>query len=121
MVTWKDTVRLGTQLPEVAVSTSYGTPALKVRGKLLVRVKEDGETLVVRTPDLDSKDALLAMDPKVFFTTDHYDGYASVLVRLPRVRRALLEELLREAYVAVAPKKLAASIMTERAPVRAKG
>ncbi len=110
MPTWDDAVSLGVALPAVVVSTSYGTPALKVATKLLARLKEDGETLVVRTADLDAKDALLALDPAVFFTTAHYDGHAYVLVRLARVRRAMLRDLLREAYIVVAPRKLVASL-----------
>jgi hypothetical protein len=98
------------KLPEVAPSTSYGTAALKVRGKLLVRLKEDGESIVVRTADLDTKQALLDMDSAVFFTTPHYDGHAWVLARLLRLRRPALAEILREAYVSVAPAKLVAML-----------
>jgi hypothetical protein len=73
-------------------------------------LKEDGETLVVRTPDLDAKEALLALDPDRYFTTPHYDGSAWVLLRLARADRAVVEDLLVEAYRAVAPKKLLAKL-----------
>jgi hypothetical protein len=114
MLTWDDVVKVGMELPEVLLSTSYGTPALKVRSKLLIRLKEDDEAIVVRTPDLDAKEALLAIDTDVFFTTAHYDGHAWVLVRLARVRRPLLRDVVREAYVAVAPKKLIAALPKAR-------
>jgi hypothetical protein len=114
MLAWDDVVKIGTELPGVVVSTSYGTPALKVRGKLLVRLKEDGEAIVVRTEDLDAKEALLGIDTDVFFTTAHYDGHAWVLARLARMRRPLLRDVVREAYVAVAPKKLVAALPKAR-------
>jgi len=110
MLTWAQVVDIVTKLPEVEVGSSYGTPALKVKGKLLVRLKEDGESVVVRTPDLDSKEALLAADPEVFFTTTHYDGYAAVLVRLSRVRKKMFDGLVRDVYLHVAPKKLAEAV-----------
>jgi hypothetical protein len=107
---WDAVVELARELPEIELSTSYGTPALKVRKKLLVRLKEDGEAIVLRVPDLDAKEALLAMDGDLFFTTPHYDGYAWILVRLAKVKRRALVDLLREAYLAVAPAKLARAL-----------
>src|SRR5829696_2047442 len=94
MATWSDVVELGAELPEVQESTWYRTPALKVRGKSFCRLKEDGETLVVRVLDLEDKDALLQAEPERLYTTPHYDGYPYVLVRLPRVEHAFLRELL---------------------------
>ncbi len=78
-------------------STSYGTPALKVRGKLLVRLKEDGQTLVLMTT-FEDRERLLAAAPEVFFLTEHYRNYPAVLVRLPLVEREVLRELLAEAW-----------------------
>jgi hypothetical protein len=97
-------------LPEVELSTSYGTPALKVRGKLIARLKEDGESIVVPVADLDAKEALLGIHEGTLFTTPHYAGYAAVLAHLARVKTPLLRELLRDAYLAVAPKKLTAAL-----------
>jgi hypothetical protein len=70
-------------LPEVEVSTSYGTPALKVRGKLIARMKDD-VTLVVMCP-IDEKEMLIEVDSKVYFETDHYKGWPAVLVRLGKI------------------------------------
>ena len=82
MPDWSDVVAAGRSLPEVEEGTWYRTPCLKVRKKSFCRMKEDGETLVVRVVDLEDKEALLRGDPDVYFTTPHYDGYAYVLVRL---------------------------------------
>ena len=106
MASWSDVVALGTALPEVEESTWFRTPALKVRGKSFCRMKEDGETLVIQVVDLEDKEALLRSDPEVFFTTPHYDGYAYVLVRLDRIGREQLAELVEDAWRLRAPKSL---------------
>jgi hypothetical protein len=106
MASWADVVAAGGGLPGVEESTWYRTPALKVRGKGFCRLKEDGETLVVPVVDLEDKEALLRSDPEVFFTTPHYDGHAYVLVRLGRVERATLGELLEDAWRLRAPDSL---------------
>ncbi len=104
-LTFADARALASALPGVEDGTSYGTPALKVAGKLLARLREDGETLVVRV-EADARDLLLQGDPETFFITDHYAGHPWVLVRLPRVERAELSALLEEAWRIVAPKRL---------------
>jgi hypothetical protein len=106
MASWDDVVAIGTALPEVEESTWFRTPALKVRGKSFCRMKEDGETLVIQVIDLDDKEALLRSEPEVFFTTPHYDGYAYVLVRLDRIGRDQLAELVEDAWRLRAPKSL---------------
>jgi hypothetical protein len=58
-------------------------------------------------PDLGAKEALLADDPDVYFTTPHFNGYPAILVRLERISVSDLEELLVEAWLARAPKRLA--------------
>lgn len=103
-----ETVReLALELPGVAEGTAYGTPALRVKGKFLARLREDGETLVVKL-DFDSREMLLQADSEVFFTTPHYDGYPSVLVRLAAIERDALQEILVTAWRLQAPKKLVA-------------
>jgi len=99
--------RAVTGLPEVEESTSYGTPSLKVRGKFLTRLKEDGETIVLRV-DFDNRDAMMRVQPDVFYITDHYRDYPAVLVRLKAVNRAQLSELLADAWRLVAPRSLVA-------------
>ena len=89
-------------LPGVEESTSYGTPALKVKGRLFARLKEDGETLVVKVA-LEARDALVAARPGVFFVTAHYRAYPFMLVRLATVKRAELAQLLEDAWSMTAP------------------
>ncbi len=73
-----DTVRrIGLVLPGVTESTSYGTPALKVKGKLMVRMWEDGETMVLKTT-FEEREELMAADPETYFITDHYLNYEYV-------------------------------------------
>ena len=100
---WFDLVfrRTGLVLPGVEESTAYGSPALKVRGKLLAcvpahRWAEPG-SLVVRV-GFDDRAELLAADPDVYYVTDHYLNYTSVLVRLSRVTPDVLRDLLGMAH-----------------------
>lgn len=69
----------------------------------------DGPVLAARVPDLGVKKALLVGDARAYFTTPHFDGYPAILVRLDRIAMAELEELLVEAWLARAPKRLAAA------------
>jgi hypothetical protein len=92
-VTWTTVRELALGLPGVEESTSYRTPAMKVRGKLIARLKEDGETIVVPMPIAD-REVRIAADPDVFFVTEHYVPYPYVLVRLAKVTRTDLRELL---------------------------
>jgi hypothetical protein len=108
MVTYDDVRDLGLSLPGVEESTSYGTPSLKVggkRGKMIARLKEDGETLVVRC-SRDEREILIDSDPDSFTVTDHYRDHDYVLVRLPAADRDLLDERLTEAWSMVAPAAL---------------
>jgi hypothetical protein len=97
-----DTVRdLARSLPEVEESTSYGSPALKVRGQMFacIAINKSAEpnTLVVRV-DFFERDALIAAEPDTYYLTPHYVDYACVLARLGRIKRAALQELLRTGY-----------------------
>jgi len=103
-----DTVRkIGLEFPGVEESTAYGSPALKVRGKLLAcipvhRSAEPG-SLVVRI-DTNDRAELLAAAPDTYYVTDHYVGYDSVLVRLSRVTPDILRDLLGMAWKFVTAK-----------------
>jgi hypothetical protein len=96
--------------PGVEDGTSYGTPALKVRGKFLTRLREDGDTLVVTGVDGDERDLLMAMDPTVYFITDHYVGWPTVLARLSAIPDVVgldrVVALLHRRWRAVASKGL---------------
>src|SRR5690606_24679981 len=101
-----DVGRLAAVLPEVSEKPCYGRPGFYVAGKIFARLHEQPGVLVCWLPGLDDKEALLAADPEVFFTTDHYRGHASVLVRLERIGTPELEELLRESWSCRAPRQI---------------
>ena len=104
-VTYEVVRQLGLALPGVEESLSYGTPALKINGKLIARLKEDGESLVIRIGFLE-RQALMESDPAVFYITDHYLNYPAMLVRLSKVRRDRMRRLLEDAWARLAPKRL---------------
>jgi hypothetical protein len=106
-VTYDRVREIALALPGVEDGTSYGTPALKVRGKLLVRLKEDGETIVLMV-DFELRDLLMQAEPETFYITDHYRGYPAVLVRLASVDPEELSVLLEQAWRGKAPKGLVA-------------
>jgi hypothetical protein len=113
-----DTVRkIGLALLGVEESTAYGSPALKVLGKLLAciavhRSAEPG-SLAVRE-DFEDRAELLAADPDVYYVTDHYVGYSAVLVRLSRVSADVLRDLLGMAHKFVTRKAAARSPARKR-------
>ena len=109
MPTWDDLMAVGTRFEGVEVSTSFGTPALKVRGKLMCRLRTDPDALVIRVLDLADREALLRGQPEAFFTTPHYDGYPYVLVRLEAVDPGELAELIEDAWRIQAPKRVVAA------------
>jgi hypothetical protein len=75
---------------------------------MMARLKEDGDSLVVRIGFLE-REAALAAQPEVFYITDHYLNYPAMLVRLHRVSRESLQKLLEDAWRRLAPKRLLAS------------
>ncbi|HLZ65383.1 MAG TPA: MmcQ/YjbR family DNA-binding protein [Aliidongia sp.] len=103
--TWADLRSLILQFPGVEEGTSYGTPAFKVRGKLLTRLNEDGVSLVVKV-GLDERAHLMAIDRDNFYITPHYKDWPAMLVRLDGVPIDILRRLLEETWRAAAPKKL---------------
>jgi hypothetical protein len=104
-ITYDDVRRMGLALPHVKESTSYGTPALKVKGKLLLRLRDDIDSIVLKMP-FDRREELMAADPETYSITDHYLEYEWVLVRLSRVSWDALHELLQGAHrAAAAPKR----------------
>jgi hypothetical protein len=95
-VTFKDVRKLALSLKSVEEDTSYGTPAFKVGGKLIARLKEDGESLVVGTT-FEEREEMMSAEPETYYITDHYLEYPWVLVRLSRVRLDALRDLLNRA------------------------
>lgn len=83
-------------LTDVEEVTSYGTPAWRHKGKLLARLHQDGQSIVLKVGN-ETRDHLLQADPQTFFVTDHYVGYPMVLARLDRLSAADLKKLLLRA------------------------
>jgi hypothetical protein len=121
MATWDDVHRLALALPEtVAGSSREGHLSWSVKGKTfawerplrrgdllaLGDAAPQGPILAASVPDLGAKEALLADDGDLYFTTPHFDGYLAILVRLDRMPNPELEELLVEAWLDRAPKRL---------------
>lgn len=125
MATWEDVRRHATALPGVEETASYGgTTSWKVKGKGFVWERplrprdlgdlgwseQPGPVLGARVSDLGAKEALLAEEPDVYFTTPHFDGHASVLVHLERIAPDELGEVVTEAWFARAPTTLARTV-----------
>jgi hypothetical protein len=122
MASWSDVRAITQQLPEAVENSDTPTADWKVRGKhfawerplrradleALGDTAWTGDILAAFVPDLGAKEALIADEPEVYFTTPHFDGHPSVLVRLERIGVPELKELLVEAWLARAPKRLAA-------------
>lgn len=122
MATWDDVRRIATALPAVteqagrdghldwrvhAKAFAWERPLRRGDLEALGAHAPTGDVLGVRVADVGVKAALIADDPAVCFTTPHFDGYAAVLVVLDRITPPVLEELLLEAWLASAPKRLA--------------
>jgi hypothetical protein len=126
MATWDDVRDITATLPEAEEGLSRdGLPGWSVRGRALAwerplrkgdlaalgAAAPDGPILCAHVPDLGAKEALLADDPDVYFTTPHFNGYPAILVQLERIAPPDLAELLTEAWLARAPKRLAAEFL----------
>lgn len=101
-----EVAKLGSALPGVVQSTSYGLPALKLKGKLLVCVPANKSaepgSIVVRI-DLEQRSELLRQQPAIYYITEHYASHPTVLVRLSKITRPELAALLRDACRFVKP------------------
>ena len=103
-MTFDDVRMIALAWPEVEDGTSYGTPALKVRKKMLVRLKDDGDSLVMPSVPLDEREMLVERQPKVFYVTDHYRDHPIMLIRLSKAKRAVVEPFLRRRWQELASK-----------------
>jgi hypothetical protein len=104
-----DTVRkIGEQLPGTEVGTAYGSPALKVNGRIYaciaINTEAEPDSLGVHIADFEQREALIAEDPKTYYVKPHYEPHPFVLVRLAHVTHEALEDLLRGAHRVVSGK-----------------
>jgi hypothetical protein len=127
VATWDDVRRIALELPATSEEVSRDLRHWRVKDKGFVwerplrradrealgEAAPDGPILGARVEHLVAKEALLADDPAVFFTTPHFDGYPAVLVRLERIGLEDLREVIVEAWLARAPKRLAEAYLRE--------
>ena len=106
-LTFDDVRRLVQALPRVEEGTTYGSPALKVAGKMFACIpthrSAEPDSLVVRI-DFAQRDELTAAEPGTYYLKDHYVSYPCVLVRLRRIERDALRDLLGMAHRFVSAK-----------------
>ncbi|TXN40606.1 MmcQ/YjbR family DNA-binding protein [Methylobacterium sp. WL30] len=108
-MTWDDVLAIGLKLLHIEAATSYGTPALKVRGKLMTRLRAEDDSLVLHSVPPDEREILFAADPRVFHITTHYEGYPAVLGRLAALETVSLWPFLVRRWREVAPDRAVAS------------
>ena len=111
-------LKIALALPGAEASTSYGTPSVKIRGKILSRWRTEAEgALAIRCDFLD-RQILLQTQPDVFFLTDHYVNYPMVLMRMEKISRDVLVDVVERAWRLVAPAKLIREREAGLAPAR---
>ena len=104
MITFSRIEELASHFPGTLTSTSYGTPAIKVGKKLMLRMHQKEDAIVMLLNTVAEQQELIARDPMAFYITDHYRDYPAVLVR-PIIEEATLVELMELAWRRVASKK----------------
>ncbi len=126
MTTWDDVRRIAMALPETVEQPgdalqwrvgdklfAWDRPLRRADLDALGDAAPDGPVLAARVPDLGAKDALLADDARVYFTTPHFNGYPAILVRLDLIALAELKELLVEAWLTRAPRRVAKAYLSQ--------
>jgi hypothetical protein len=89
----------------VEPGTHYGTPSFRVRGKMLTRLKEDGDSIVIKGVPPEERAMLIEADPDLYYLTDHYRNYPMMLMRLSRADAAAVAAMLGRTYRELLPKK----------------
>ena len=121
MASWDDVRRIALDLPETHEGTTHGNRSWRVKEKGFVWERPlrrsdlealgdaapDGPILGARVENEMAKEALIANDPDVFFTTPHFNGYPAILIQLEKISVEDLTEVIVEAWLARAPKRLA--------------
>jgi hypothetical protein len=122
VISLDEVARIVTGLPEVTEGERHGFRTWFVGGKAFAwerpfskadlrrfgdETPPDGVIVAIRTEDLAEKDAVLAANPKGFFTIPHFDGYAAVLVQLNAAPKKAVREALVDGWLAIAPPVLA--------------
>jgi hypothetical protein len=105
-----DVRRAALSLPHTTEKPSYGTPGFRVRDRLFARIRVEDDSVVIWCADLAEKEGLLASEPDKFFSTPHYDGHPTVLLRMAAVQPDELTELLADSWRLRAPAKVVAEL-----------
>ena len=128
MATVEEAARLARAFPEVTEGERHGNRTWSVAGKAFAWVRPfskadlrrfgdvappDGPILAVRVEDLGEKEAVLAANPKAFFTIPHFDGYSAVLIQLRKAPMKPLREAIVDAWLACAPARLTEQSLTK--------
>lgn len=129
MATWDDVRRIALALPETSETTRWGNSAWNVRKDSFVWARPlnkadlkrlgdepppEGDILAAYVEDLDEKDALVTEEPDLFFTIEHFKGFRAVLILLDRIELDRLEDVVTDAWLVRAPKRLAAEFLEQR-------
>ena len=132
MVSVDEAARLAMEMPDATEGLSHGNRTWSVGGKGFAwerpftkadikrfgdATPPEGPIFAVRVEDLSEKEAVLAANPKAFFTISHFDGYAAVLIQLELVTKKALREAIVDGWLACAPTALAKAYV-EREPKR---
>ncbi|MEJ1936044.1 MmcQ/YjbR family DNA-binding protein [Nostoc sp. NIES-2111] len=107
-MTWDDVVAFAAQFPGVEEATSYGTPALKVRGKLLTRLRPEDSSLTLHDVPPEERELLVEAEPGRFHTTPHYAGYPIVLACLSELNPDRLWPFIDRRWRSIAGRRLIA-------------
>jgi hypothetical protein len=128
VVSLDDVAGLVLEFPEATEGARHGNRTWSVNGKAFAwerpftkadikrfgaETPPEGPILAVRVEDLVEKEAVLAGQPKAFFTIPHFEGYAAVLIQLRRVSRTSLREALLDGWLACAPPRLTRAYLEE--------
>ncbi|HET7018244.1 MAG TPA: MmcQ/YjbR family DNA-binding protein [Streptosporangiaceae bacterium] len=128
MATIDDVAAMALGLPEVTEGERHGNRTWSIAGKAFAwdrpfskadirrfgdETPPEGPILAVSVEDLSEKEAVLSANPGAFFTIPHFDGFAAILIQLQKVSDKALREALADAWLAVAPPKLAAKYFPE--------
>jgi len=114
-MTFDEVRQIALSFPEVEEYNLFGSPAFRIRKRLLTTIaKIDPDTLMVRVPNQLEREFLLSTKPEIYYSTEHYAAYNSLLVRIPVADPEELRELLEDAWMSFAPKRLVAKYQSEK-------